>query len=317
MAWARTIRTSTACGADLQRSRDRFADGPRPSAASACCRARAPISSMSTSRRSAKPTTSAFCERLVREHGVAAIPVSAFYAQDPIRSVVRFCFAKRDAGPRRRAGAAGDGGAQSRLTSPGKILASCRLCASVARAALSTAGVWNVQRLVPAAVVRCVASLAFCSPLRSPRPSAQEKVVNVYNWSDYIDPTVLEKFTKETGIKVVYDTYDNNEIVETKLMAGKSGYDIVVPSGPFLQRMVARRRASRSSTRPEAAEPEEHVAGDHRAAQGRTTPATPMPSTTCGARPASATTSRRSRSGSATGRSTAGTSCSSRRTSPS
>ena len=67
---------------------------------------------------------------------------------------------------------------------------------------------------------------------------AQEKVVNVYNWSDYVDPTALEDFTKATGIKVVYDTYDNNEIVETKLLAGKSGYDIVVPSGPFLQRLI-------------------------------------------------------------------------------
>lgn len=66
---------------------------------------------------------------------------------------------------------------------------------------------------------------------------AQERVVNVYNWSDYIDPKVLEDFTRETGIKVVYDTYDNNEIVETKLLTGKSGYDIVVPTGPFLQRM--------------------------------------------------------------------------------
>src|SRR6476619_2045305 len=65
-----------------------------------------------------------------------------------------------------------------------------------------------------------------------------ERVVNVYNWSDYVDPKVLEDFTKETGIKVVYDTYDNNEIVETKLLAGKSGYDIVVPSGPFLQRQI-------------------------------------------------------------------------------
>ncbi len=68
---------------------------------------------------------------------------------------------------------------------------------------------------------------------------AQEKVVNVYNWNDYIDPKVLEDFTRETGIKVVYDTYDNNEIVETKMLTGKSGYDLVVPSGPFLQRMVA------------------------------------------------------------------------------
>jgi putrescine transport system substrate-binding protein len=67
---------------------------------------------------------------------------------------------------------------------------------------------------------------------------AQQRSVNVYNWSDYIDPKMLEEFTQETGIKVVYDTYDNNEIVETKLLAGKSGYDIVVPSGPFLQRLI-------------------------------------------------------------------------------
>jgi len=67
---------------------------------------------------------------------------------------------------------------------------------------------------------------------------AQQRVVNVYNWSDYIDPKVLENFTKETGIRVTYDTYDNNEIVETKLLAGQSGYDIVVPSGPFLQRLI-------------------------------------------------------------------------------
>jgi putrescine transport system substrate-binding protein len=68
--------------------------------------------------------------------------------------------------------------------------------------------------------------------------AAQERVVNVYNWSDYIDPRVLADFTRETGIKVVYDTYDTNEIVETKLLAGKSGYDLVVPSGPFLQRLI-------------------------------------------------------------------------------
>lgn len=67
---------------------------------------------------------------------------------------------------------------------------------------------------------------------------AQGKVVNVYNWNDYIDPTVLEEFTKETGIKVVYDNYDNNEIVESKLLAGASGYDIVVPSAPFLERLI-------------------------------------------------------------------------------
>jgi putrescine transport system substrate-binding protein len=82
-----------------------------------------------------------------------------------------------------------------------------------------------------------LASLALGLALVS-GAGAQERVVNVYNWSDYIDPKVLENFTKETGIKVTYDTYDNNEIVETKLLAGKSGYDVVVPSGPFLQRLI-------------------------------------------------------------------------------
>jgi putrescine transport system substrate-binding protein len=67
---------------------------------------------------------------------------------------------------------------------------------------------------------------------------AQERVVNVYNWSDYIDPEVLAAFTKETGIKVKYDTFDSNEMVETKLLAGKSGYDVVVPTANFLERQI-------------------------------------------------------------------------------
>ena len=80
-------------------------------------------------------------------------------------------------------------------------------------------------------MVRLLASLVLALGLAT-AAAAQERIVNVYNWSDYVDPKALEDFTKETGIKVVYDTYDNNEIVETKLLAGKSGYDIVVPSGP-------------------------------------------------------------------------------------
>ncbi|WP_442579035.1 polyamine ABC transporter substrate-binding protein [Mesorhizobium sp. ASY16-5R] len=68
---------------------------------------------------------------------------------------------------------------------------------------------------------------------------AQERVVNVYNWSDYIDQSIIEDFTKETGIKVVYDVFDSNEILETKLLAGGSGYDIVVPTSNFLVRQIA------------------------------------------------------------------------------
>jgi putrescine transport system substrate-binding protein len=68
--------------------------------------------------------------------------------------------------------------------------------------------------------------------------AAQEHVVNVYNWSDYIAPTVIEDFTKQTGIKVRYDTFDSNDTLETKLLAGKSGYDVVVPTAFFLERQI-------------------------------------------------------------------------------
>ncbi len=67
---------------------------------------------------------------------------------------------------------------------------------------------------------------------------AEDRVVNVYNWSDYIDDTIVEDFTKETGIKVVYDVFDSNEILETKLLAGGTGYDIVVPTAAFLARQI-------------------------------------------------------------------------------
>ena len=67
---------------------------------------------------------------------------------------------------------------------------------------------------------------------------AQEKVLNIYNWSDYIDPSIIDDFTKETGIRVVYDVYDSNEILETRLLAGGSGYDIVVPSAEYMMRQI-------------------------------------------------------------------------------
>jgi putrescine transport system substrate-binding protein len=67
---------------------------------------------------------------------------------------------------------------------------------------------------------------------------AQDRVVNVYNWSDYIDDSILTDFTAETGIKVVYDVFDSNEILETKLLAGSTGYDVVVPTGTFLARQI-------------------------------------------------------------------------------
>ncbi|HQW80968.1 MAG TPA: polyamine ABC transporter substrate-binding protein, partial [Pseudomonadota bacterium] len=66
----------------------------------------------------------------------------------------------------------------------------------------------------------------------------EEKVLNVYNWSDYIAEDTVANFEKETGIKVTYDVFDSNEILETKLVTGNTGYDIVVPSLSFLARQV-------------------------------------------------------------------------------
>jgi putrescine transport system substrate-binding protein len=76
------------------------------------------------------------------------------------------------------------------------------------------------------------------APAASAPATDPEKVLNVYNWSDYIDESVIEEFEKETGIDVTYDVFDSNEVLETKLLAGTTGYDIVVPSASFLERQI-------------------------------------------------------------------------------
>ncbi|MGQ0656573.1 MAG: polyamine ABC transporter substrate-binding protein [Chromatiales bacterium] len=65
-----------------------------------------------------------------------------------------------------------------------------------------------------------------------------EKILNIYNWSDYIAEDTVPNFEKETGIKVRYDVFDSNEVLEAKLLAGKTGYDIVVPGANFLARQA-------------------------------------------------------------------------------
>ena len=81
------------------------------------------------------------------------------------------------------------------------------------------------------AVAACAAS-GFVPTLVQAQ-AQEEKVLNIYNWSDYVAEDTIANFEKETGIKVRYDTYDNNEILHAKLVAGKTGYDIVVPSSTF------------------------------------------------------------------------------------
>ena len=86
-----------------------------------------------------------------------------------------------------------------------------------------------------AALVAIIAAFAWAGVAAAP---AADRVVNFFNWSDYIEPSVLADFTAQTKIRVQYDTFDSNDILETKLLAGKSGYDLVVPTAYFLQRQI-------------------------------------------------------------------------------
>jgi putrescine transport system substrate-binding protein len=90
----------------------------------------------------------------------------------------------------------------------------------------------NMKRMWSHSTSIAASLLAATALLWGPPAAAQEeeKVLNVYNWSDYIAEDTIRNFEKETGIKVRYDNFDNNEIVHAKLVAGKTGYDVVVPS---------------------------------------------------------------------------------------
>ena len=89
-------------------------------------------------------------------------------------------------------------------------------------------------------LLRTLALVLLCVGSVPGAGHAQARVLNVYNWTDYIDPKVLERFTAETGIKVQYDVYDSLETLEGKLLAGRSGYDIVVPTAePTFSRLIA------------------------------------------------------------------------------
>ena len=86
---------------------------------------------------------------------------------------------------------------------------------------------------------RILVSIIAVFLLSGPALAQEPKVLNVYNWSDYISDDALEDFEKATGIKITYDTFDSNEALEAKLLAGKSGYDVVVPTASFMQRQIA------------------------------------------------------------------------------
>ncbi|QUJ76277.1 polyamine ABC transporter substrate-binding protein [Sulfitobacter albidus] len=85
-------------------------------------------------------------------------------------------------------------------------------------------------------MTRSIFTAAAVATLIAGAATADE--VRVYNWSDYIDEDLLAKFEEETGIELIYDVFDSNEVLETKMLAGGSGYDVVVPTGTFLQRQI-------------------------------------------------------------------------------
>lgn len=88
-------------------------------------------------------------------------------------------------------------------------------------------------------LARCLLVLVFTTLLSLASAEAQgPRELRIFNWSNYIDEQVLRDFEREHNARIVYDTYDSNEILETRLLAGRSGYDIVVPSGPFLARQI-------------------------------------------------------------------------------
>ncbi|HKX59875.1 MAG TPA: polyamine ABC transporter substrate-binding protein [Steroidobacteraceae bacterium] len=100
-----------------------------------------------------------------------------------------------------------------------------------------------MRALRPWALAAAILAITACGGKPGAEDAAEasapeEKAVNVLNWSDYIADTTVADFQKATGIKVTYDVFDSNEVLETKLLAGRSGYDIVVPTAPFLERQI-------------------------------------------------------------------------------
>ena len=96
----------------------------------------------------------------------------------------------------------------------------------------------NQQATQPATTDNQQQAAATPAPAPAAAPAAAGGKVNVYNWSDYIGEHTNENFTKATGIAVQYDVFDSNETLEAKLLAGNTGYDVVVPSGAFLGRQI-------------------------------------------------------------------------------
>jgi len=96
----------------------------------------------------------------------------------------------------------------------------------------------NSMKTSPCRLIALAGACAFALLAGTARAQEEEKVLNIYNWSDYIAEDTIANFEKETGIKVRYDNFDSNEILHAKLVAGKTGYDIVVPSSNWARMQI-------------------------------------------------------------------------------
>jgi putrescine transport system substrate-binding protein len=97
----------------------------------------------------------------------------------------------------------------------------------------------SMRGMIGVAMIGRLCLIGIAIAVLLPAARAEEHQLHIYNWSDYIAPDTIANFEKETGIAVTYDVYDGNEVLEAKLLAGHSGYDIVVPSAsPYMARQI-------------------------------------------------------------------------------
>ncbi len=104
--------------------------------------------------------------------------------------------------------------------------------------AVPRATAWTLTCALPLLLVACGRTAAPPATQSASPPAAEAAVVNVLNWSDYIAPDAVARFERETGVRVTYDVFDSNEVLETRLLTGRSGYDVVAPSDFYLARQI-------------------------------------------------------------------------------
>src|SRR6266403_527786 len=94
---------------------------------------------------------------------------------------------------------------------------------------------WRASSIAVAGLVLCATA---CGDRHGAAPSSEQQVLNIYNWADYVGHRTIAEFERQTHIKVVYELYDSNQTLEAKMLAGRSGYDIVSTTTAFYGRQI-------------------------------------------------------------------------------